>query len=289
MMAPSLSVIIFSSAWSCCLRHSTLRVRPVLKVSRSLRTVPGMSGVACRRGCGCDGFCGHGWVSFLTRGTPDPNQPVGPPRRGQLVPLLRPLGAVSPPCCGDERRERVAVGLFGGATPTGRAGASRRRGDGRRLPAVFAEPVARRRPGRGRCTSAPATSSESSTPNLRGDALELSRISLAALVGPHTDRLRRDPAAGRAERGDVFEETGPALRRADTSADLRPAMRSARRRRNRLSSSAVGQSKRRSIGDCRGASPIGSGAVFGQRGGLVLEHLGLVDLVDGGAAGHCSR
>jgi hypothetical protein len=42
-MAGSLSTIIFSSANNCCLRQSRLRVRPVLKVSRSLRTVAGMS------------------------------------------------------------------------------------------------------------------------------------------------------------------------------------------------------------------------------------------------------
>ena len=39
--AGSLSTINFSNARSCCLRHSMLRVRPVLKVSRSRRTVAG--------------------------------------------------------------------------------------------------------------------------------------------------------------------------------------------------------------------------------------------------------
>ena len=43
-MAASFSTTIVSSAFSCCLRHSTLRVRPVAKVSRSRATVAGMSG-----------------------------------------------------------------------------------------------------------------------------------------------------------------------------------------------------------------------------------------------------
>ena len=43
-MAGSFSVIISPSAFSCCLRHSTLRVRPLAKVARSRATVSGMSG-----------------------------------------------------------------------------------------------------------------------------------------------------------------------------------------------------------------------------------------------------
>ena len=45
-IAASFSTIIFSSARSCCLRQSTLRVRPVAKVSRNRWTVPAMSGEA---------------------------------------------------------------------------------------------------------------------------------------------------------------------------------------------------------------------------------------------------
>jgi hypothetical protein len=41
-MAASFSTIIFSSACNCCLRHSRLRVRPLLNVSRSLSTTAGM-------------------------------------------------------------------------------------------------------------------------------------------------------------------------------------------------------------------------------------------------------
>jgi hypothetical protein len=43
--AGSFSTIICSSARSCCLRQSMLRVRPLAKVSRSRRTVAGMSTV----------------------------------------------------------------------------------------------------------------------------------------------------------------------------------------------------------------------------------------------------
>ena len=43
-MAASFSLTIAPSALSCCLRHSTLRVRPLAKVARSRATVAGMSG-----------------------------------------------------------------------------------------------------------------------------------------------------------------------------------------------------------------------------------------------------
>ncbi len=68
---------------------------------------------------------------------------------------------------------------------------------------------------------------------LVGDLLEPLLHLRAPLVGVDTDRLGGDPAAGGAELGDRVRRAGPGRRRADTSADPRPATRWAGRHRSR--------------------------------------------------------
>ena len=238
-MAASFSVIIAPSALSCCLRHSTLRVRPVAKVFRSRATVAGMSARPvpvwwARLG---NRIGGHGGVLPDPRNAPDPNQPVGPSRRPRPTasrlwrmwrmrrPRHRPVRT--------QRSESAHLVL---------------RGHRARAPAVRVQPV-------GDVGAVGVVVHQFGDVDLAfdaelvGDLLEPLLHLVAALLGTHADRLGRDAAAGRAEFGDLRRTAGPA-RRAGRYIS-RPSASHAvglMRVEARSRASAAGQSWRRSTG-----------------------------------------